>query len=236
MKTIGLIGGMSWESSAIYYQLLNTIVRSTVGGNANARSLMLTVDFARIEALQHREEWSALGAEMVDAATRLQVAGADCIVLCTNTMHKLAPLIADAISIPLLHIVDLTARRIKKAGFTRVGLLGTAFTMEDGFYQNRMKDDFAIDVITPRAVARREVHRIIYDELCCGITTAESRAWLLQEIEELQLAGAQAVILGCTELCLLLDQSRSSAPLFDSTRIHAEGAAQFYLDALCQTA
>jgi aspartate racemase len=224
MKTIGFIGGMSWESSAEYYRLANRLTKERLGGQANARSLMLTVNFAEIHRLQHQEDWAHLAEEMVAAARQLQAGGADFIVLCTNTMHKLAPEIEAAISIPFLHIADATGAAITAQGITTVGLLGTRFTMEESFYRDRLQLRYKLKVLTPDAPERDFVHRAIYDELCQGILREETRARFRKIIQGLVQRGAQGVILGCTELGLLLGAKDCPVPLFDTTQIHAQAA------------
>jgi aspartate racemase len=220
---IGLIGGMSWESSAEYYRIINQEVRNRLGGVHSARSLMLSVDFGEIERLQHQGAWDELTTRMVDAATRLQRGGADFVLLCTNTMHLMADAVAAAIDIPLLHIADPTAERIKAAGFQKVGLLGTAFTMEQDFYRKRL-ERHGLTVVVPGAEDRQAVHRIIYDELCLGVVSDDSRERYRGVIARLVAAGAQGVILGCTEIELLISQADSPVPVFSTTRLHVEAA------------
>jgi aspartate racemase len=229
MKTIGLIGGMSWESSAEYYRMINQEMKRRLGGHNNARSLMLTVNFHEIEELQREGEWEALGKQMQEAACQLEVSGAHCIVLCTNTMHKVATSIETAISIPFLHIADPTAEAIKKQGFTAVGLLGTRFTMEHDFYRGRLESRHGLSVLTPDAADRDLIHKVIYQELCHGKVLDASRREYQRAIDDLKSRGAQAVILGCTEITLLIKQDDSSLPVFDTTRIHAEAAVSFAL-------
>lgn len=223
MKTIGLIGGMSWESSAEYYRIINREVQRRLGGVHSARSLMLSVDFGGIEKLQHAGDWDALSAEMVAAAQALERGGADFIILCTNTMHRLADDMAVSIAIPLLHIVDPTAEALKGAGVQRVGLLGTAFTMEQDFYKGRLAEH-GLDVLIPEAEDRAVVHRIIYEELVCGEIREPSRAAYRAVIARLVAAGAEAIILGCTEIMLLVRDEDSAVPLFDTTALHAMAA------------
>lgn len=229
MKTIGLIGGMSWESSAEYYRMINQEMKRRLGGHNNARSLMLTVNFHEIEELQREGEWEALGKQMQEAACQLEVSGAHCIVLCTNTMHKVATSIETAISIPFLHIADPTAEAIRKQGFTSVGLLGTRFTMEHDFYRGRLESRHGLSVLTPDAADRDLIHKVIYQELCHGKVLDASRREYQRAIDDLKSRGAQAVILGCTEITLLIKQDDSSLPVFDTTRIHAEAAVSFAL-------
>jgi aspartate racemase len=229
MKTIGLIGGMSWESSAEYYRLINSLARERLGGHATPRSLMLTVNFAEIEALQHAGDWTRLGIEMAAAALQLQAGGADFIVLCTNTMHKIAPDIEAAITIPLLHIADAVGEAIRAQGIGRVGLLGTKFTMEEQFYRNHLHLRHGLEVDIPEMADRDFLHRAIYDELCLGLVREETKKHAYGIIGRLMGRGARAVILGCTELGLLLNDSESPVPLFDSTRLHAMAALDLAL-------
>jgi aspartate racemase len=221
---IGLIGGMSWESSAEYYRIINREVRNRLGGVHSARSLMWSVDFGEIERLQHQGNWDELTNRMKDAAIRLQRGGADFVLLCTNTMHLMADAVADAIDIPLLHIADPTAEKIKAAGFQKVGLLGTAFTMEQDFYKGRLERVFGLDVLVPNADDRRVVHEVIYKELVAGEIRTESRMAYREVIARLVASGAQAIILGCTEIMLLVSAEDSAVPLFDTTTIHAIAA------------
>ncbi len=224
MKTIGLIGGMSWESSAEYYRLINQATKRNLGGHHNAKSLMVTVDFAEIEKLQHQGAWNQLGNLLSEAAKQVESGGADCIVLCTNTMHKLAEQIEAVVSIPLLHIADATAEKILQAGLKRVGLLGTRFTMEQDFYRGRLKRRFGIEVVVPPEEERSQIHRIIYDELCHGMIHPSSRKKYEQIIDNLRACGAEGIILGCTEIMLLIEAENFLFPLFDTTTIHAEYA------------
>jgi aspartate racemase len=221
---IGLIGGMSWESSAEYYRIINREMRRRLGGVHSARSLMWSVDFGEIERLQHQGEWDELTRQMIDAATRLQRGGADFIVLCTNTMHRMADDIAAAVEIPLLHIADPTAKKVRAAGFTKIGLLGTAFTMEQDFYKGRLQRLFGLEVLVPPADDRRIVHDIIYRELVAGEVRPESRIAYRQVIQRLAGRGAEAIILGCTEIMLLVSHTDSPVPLFDTTTLHALAA------------
>ena len=230
-KTIGLIGGMSWESSAEYYRIVNREMQKRLGGVHSARSLMWSVDFGRIERLQHSGDWDRLADEMKDAAIRLERGGADFIVLCTNTMHRLADAIVSAVEIPLLHIADPTAQRIKAAGFERIGLLGTAFTMEQDFYKGRLRDHDGLDVIIPETEDRRVVHEIIYRELVVGEIRPESREAYRGIMARLVERGAQAIILGCTEIMLLVSDEDSAVPLYDTTTIHAIAAVDHALTA-----
>jgi aspartate racemase len=230
MKIIGLIGGMSWESSALYYRLINEETKRRLGGHHNARSLMVTVDFAEVESLQHAGDWARLAVLLATSARQLEHAGADFIVLCTNTMHKVAESITNAVRIPLLHIVDVTAAAIKRSGHTRVGLLATRFTMEQAFYSERMQDRFGIEVIVPAPASREIVHDVIYRELCHGLIRQQSREKYQDVIKELGEAGAESIILGCTEVELLISAADSGLPVYPSTRIHAEAAVDAALD------
>jgi aspartate racemase len=229
MKTIGLLGGMSWESSAEYYRLINEGVRERRRGLHSAQSLMYSFDFAQIEALQHAGRWDEATTLLITAARQLERGGADFVILCTNTMHKMAGALEAAITIPLLHIADPTAGAIQAAGLTRVGLLGTAFTMEEPFYRGRLEDKYGLTVLVPDAPDRRLVHRIIYDELCLGITTIASRKQYVRVIRNLAERGAEGVILGCTEITLLIKPTDSPLPVFDTTRLHAEAAVDYAL-------
>lgn len=224
MKMIGLIGGMSWESSAEYYRIVNQGVRDRIGSKASARCLLWSFDFADIERLQHAGDWEELTVRMVDAARRLEAAGADMLLICTNTMHRMAPSVEAAVTVPLLHIADPTAERIKAAGVTRIGLLGTSFTMEHDFYKGRLSARHCLDVIVPGQRDRATVNRIIYEELVAGKILPESRAAYRGVIGRLIDAGAEAIILGCTEIMLLVRPEDSSVPLFDTTALHAEAA------------
>jgi aspartate racemase len=224
MKTIGLIGGMSWESSAEYYRLINEAVRRRLGGFHSARSLMLSVDFAGIECLQREERWGEAAQQLADAARRLERGGADFLVLCTNTMHRVADEVADAVGIPLLHIADATAEHIKAGGLTSVGLLGTRYTMEQGFYRERLAERHGLHVLVPDAGGRKVVHDVIYDELVLGRIEERSRAVYREIMRDLVTRGAEAIILGCTEIGLLVGEGDVVVPLFDTTRIHAEKA------------
>jgi len=225
-KVIGLIGGLSWESSAEYYRLINQGVRARLGGLRSARCLMWSFDFGEIEALQHAGRWDDAAAEMVGAAQRLERGGADFVVICSNTMHRLADEVQGAIGLPLLHIADPTAERIRGAGLRRVGLLGTAFTMEQDFYKGRLARVHGLEVLVPDAAARGVVHRVIYEELVQGRVEPSSRAAVGEVIAGLVARGTEAVILGCTELMLLVGPADSAVPVFDTTGIHAEAAVE----------
>jgi aspartate racemase len=226
MKTIGLIGGMSWESSIEYYRILNEAVRDRLGGLHSAQSLMFSVDFAEVEALQHQGRWDEAAGIMADAARRLEKGGADFLVLCTNTMHKLADAIQAAVPIPLLHIADATAEAVRARGLATVGLLGTRFTMEEDFYKGRLVERHGLRVLTPGAADRAIVHRVIYDELVVGDIRPASRAEFRRILAALIGQGAQGIILGCTEIGLLVQAEDSHVPLFDTTRIHALAAVE----------
>ncbi|MFM2067865.1 MAG: hypothetical protein RLZZ584_2774 [Pseudomonadota bacterium] len=226
MKTIGLIGGMSWESTVPYYRSINEVVKERLGGLHSARIVLYSVDFHDIERLQHAGDWAAAGKLLADAARRVHAAGADFLVLCTNTMHKVAPTIEAAVpALPLLHIADGTAAQILAAGHRRVGLLGTRFTMEQDFYIQRLRDH-GLAVLVPDEAGRAEVHRVIYDELCLGRIVDSSRSAYLAQIDALVARGAQAVILGCTEISLLVGPADTAVALFDTTAIHARAAAE----------
>lgn len=231
MKCIGLLGGMSWESTVSYYQALNRGVRAQLGGLHSARVLLNSVDFAGIERLQHAGDWPATARLLAAEARKLQDGGADFLLIGTNTMHKVAPEIEAAIDIPLLHIADATAAKLRADGITRVGLLGTRFTMEQDFYKGRLQERFGLTVLVPDEAERERVHRIIYDELCLGEIRESSRAEYLAIIEGLAAAGAEAVILGCTEIALLVGDARAAVPLYDTTAIHAEAAVALALAA-----
>lgn len=221
---IGLIGGMSWESSAEYYRILNEGVRDRIGPTASARCLLWSFDFAEIERLQHAGDWDGLTARIVDAARRLEAAGVDVLLICTNTMHRMAPAVEAAITVPLLHIADPTAERITAAGHRKVGLLGTAFTMEHDFYKGRLTARHGLKVLVPDADDRATVHRIIYEELVAGKVLPQSRAAYREVIGRLIEDGAEAIILGCTEIMLLVQPEDSAVPLFDTTALHAQAA------------
>ncbi len=229
MKTIGLIGGMSWESSLEYYRIINEEVKKRLGGFHSAKCLMYSVDFAEIEHLQHSGEWDKLAWILAQVAIRLEAGGADFLVLCTNTMHKVAPALEAAVSIPLLHIADPTAERIKTQGIKKVGLLGTRFTMEEDFYRGRLEKKHGLEVLVPDESDRQLIHHVIYYELCDGILQEESRRKFRTVIEKLGETGAQGIILGCTEIGLLVKEKDSPLPIFDTTIIHAEAAVDYAL-------
>ena len=224
MKTIGLLGGMSWESTAHYYSGLNKRVKAKLGGLHSAKIAMVSVDFAPIEKLQHQGDWDATANILIEAAKGVVAAGADFLMICTNTMHEVAPIIEVKISIPILHIDDATADVIKEKGIKKVGLLGTAFTMERDFYKGRLSDKHDIEVITPSIDERKIVHDVIYKELCLGTIKDTSKAAYLKIINCLAKEGAEAVILGCTEIGMLVNQSDTDVILLDTTEIHAEKA------------
>ena len=226
MKTIGLLGGMSWESTLPYYRHINEAVRERLGGLHSARLVLYSLDFHEIEALQRQGDWAAAGTLLADAARRLESAGADFLLLCTNTMHKVADAIEAASALPLLHIADPTAAAIPAAGLQRVGLLGTRFTMEQPFYRQRLEDRHGIQVLVPDEPDRAEVHRVIYEELCRGVVSEASRQAYRQVITRLVARGAQAVILGCTEIGLLVRADDAEVPLFDTCVLHAQAAAE----------
>jgi aspartate racemase len=231
MKVIGLIGGMSWESSAEYYRLINRQVRDRVGSLNSARILMYSVDFGPIEQAQHDGRWDDMGRMLADAASRLQAGGADGVFLCTNTMHKVTPAIEAALSIPFIHIADPVGERARAKGWSKIGLLGTGFTMEDkSILQDRLTERFGLEVITPPPEERATVHRVIYEELCAGVFREDSLAAYRAIVAGLAAEGAQAVVLGCTEISLLIRQEHTEVPLLDTTALHAEAAVEFALN------
>lgn len=229
MKTLGLLGGMSWESTTTYYQEINRRVRAVKGGLHSCQCVIYSFDFAEIEELQSSNKWEEAAALLEDASVKLKLAGAEAIVLCTNTMHIVSSGIEKAAKIPLIHIADSTAKRIQEAGFKSVGLLGTCFTMERDFYKARLSGKYGLNVIVPEEDARNKVHAIIYGELCNGIVTDESREAYYGVIRDLKGVGAECVILGCTEIGLLVNESGSELPVFDTTTIHAVAAADWAL-------
>lgn len=228
MKLLGLIGGMSWESTAYYYQELNRRVRARLGGLHSARCLVHSVDFAPIAEMQSRGDWDQAGRVLADIAARLEGAGAEALVLCTNTMHRVYDDMVAATTVPILHIADGTGDAMAQRGVETVGLLGTKFTMEQDFYRRRLEQR-GFRVVIPEAAAREDVHRIIYDELCLGVVKEASRDRYREVVRELQLAGAEGIILGCTEIGLLLDSQSTDAPLFDTTLLHVEAALDWSL-------
>jgi len=229
MKTIGLIGGMSWESSLEYYRVLNETTNARLGGLHSAKCILYSVDFAEIETLQHEDRWQEAAQLMIEAGQSLERAGADFVVLCTNTMHKLADEIQANIHIPLLHITDATAQKINAAGLRKIGLLGTRFTMEQDFYKGRLIDIFGLDVITPNSPERETIHRVIFEELCLGIVRQDSREEFIRIMDRLVQAGVEGIILGCTEIELLVQDGDSRVPLFPTTQIHATAAVDYAL-------
>jgi aspartate racemase len=230
MKTLGLLGGMSWESTAIYYRLLNEIVRERLGGLHSAKLLLWSFDFAEIAERQHHGDWEGAGMLLVEAARKLEAGGAEGLLLCTNTMHKLADQVQASVSIPLIHIADATAVAIKRAGMQRPALLATRFTMEQDFYKGRLTDKYGLSPVVPDAAGRDMVHRVIYDELCQGIVTETSKTAYIEEAERLRSEeAADSIIMGCTEITMLIGQDDFDIPVFDTTRIHAEAAVEFML-------
>lgn len=230
MKTIGLIGGMSWESSKVYYELINLKVKELLGGLHSCKCILYSVDFAEIEILQQKGDWDQLNQIMADAAIRLQHAGAEIILLCTNTMHLCSAAIQNTISIPFLHIAEATGIEVEKAGLKKVGLLGTRFTMEMSFYKKMLLDKFGIETIIPSISERNWIHTIIYSELVKGTINHESREIYISVIHGLEENGAEGIILGCTEIPLLISQNDVSIPIFDTTRIHVEKAVEMALN------
>ena len=229
MKTIGLIGGMSWQSTVPYYRLINEIVSQKLGGLHSAKLILWNMDFEAIASLQRQDRWQEAGEVMADAALRLQQAGAESIVICTNTMHKLVPDMQPHLQIPILHIADATAQIIRQAGLRKVGLLGTRFTMEDSFYVSHLREHYGLEVITPDAAARQLVHNVIFNELCVGEEKATSRAQYREIMAALVQQGAEGIIFGCTEIAMLVDQTDAAVPVFDTTTLHASYAAEWAL-------
>ncbi len=225
MKIIGLIGGMSWESTIPYYREINETIRDRLGGLHSAKIVLYSVDFHEIEALQRSGDWDTAGRLLADAAQSLQRAGADFLVIGANTMHKVVPAIEGAVALPILHIADCLAEELKAAQFSNVGLLGTRFTMEQDFYKDRLRQRHGIEALIPNEAQRERVHRIIYDELCVGRIESSSREEYRSIIADLVALGAQAIVLGCTEIAMLIDQQDSAVPLFDTAKIHARSAA-----------
>ena len=226
MKTIGLIGGMSWESTQSYYQLLNQGIKNKLGGLHSAKIVLVSLDFAEIAMLQQQQDWPQMAEILIKAAKQVEAAGADYLLICTNTMHKLAKQVQAAVAIPLLHIADAVGENLIQHNFKKVALLGTQFTMEQDFYKQRLADKFAIDVLIPDAQGRETVHRVIYDELCKDVIKEESKAEYLTIIDNLTQQGAEAIILGCTEIALLVQQADTSIPLLDSTALHCAMALE----------
>ncbi|HEU4655122.1 MAG TPA: aspartate/glutamate racemase family protein [Steroidobacteraceae bacterium] len=230
MKTIGLIGGMSWESTVPYYREINETIRGRLGGLHSAKIVLFSVDFHEIEALQRSGDWDTAGRLLADAAQSLQRAGANFLIIGANTMHKVAPAIEAAVDLPILHIADCLAEELKAAQLSKVGLLGTRFTMEQAFYKDRLRQRHGIEALIPNEVQRERVHRIIYDELCIGRIESSSRDEYRSIIAHLVARGAQAIVLGCTEIAMLIDQQDSAVPLFDTAKIHARAAALYALN------
>ena len=234
MKTIGMLGGMSWQSTSLYYRTINEETKRLRGGLHSAPIVLVSVDFQEIEVLQHQDDWATCAAVLADSATRIEAGGADFLLICTNTMHRVAPEIERAIGIPLLHIADATAARIKAAGIERIGLLGTRFTMEQDFYRGRL-EQHGIDVLVPPQADRETVHRVIYEELCMGDVRDGSREEFLRIINDLANEGAEGVIEGCTEIVMLVQQQHTDVPLFDTTEIHChEAVAEALRQATCR--
>ena len=229
MKTIGLIGGMSWESTLSYYKAINQGIKKQLGGLHSAKLVLFSVDFDEIEKLQHQGKWQETADILSNAAKSIEKAGADFFLICTNTMHKVAEQVENSVNIPLLHIADATAQELVECNISKVGLLGTAFTMEQDFYKGRLSEKFGIEVLVPTTEQRAQVHQIIYQELCLGEIKQESKAVYLDIVNDLYLQGCDAVILGCTEIALLIKQDDTKVPLYDTTQIHAESAVAFSL-------
>ncbi len=229
MKTIGLLGGMSWESTALYYRWINELVKEELGGLHSARVAMVSVDFQEIEDLQHKNKWGEAGELLSKAARQVEAGGADFLLICTNTMHKVAPQIEAAIQIPMLHIADATAEEIKKGGLSTIGLLGTNFTMEEEFYAGRLRQVHGLKFLVPEKEDREIVHRVIYDELVLGLVRGESRREFIRIMRSLQDRGAEGVIEGCTEIVMLVQSKHTHIPLFDTTEIHAKKAVEMAL-------
>ena len=230
MKTIGMIGGMSWESSIEYYRIINETVRTELGGLHSAKSMMVSVEFAEIETLQHQDRWDEAAKILIAAARSLESGGADFAIICTNTMHKLYDKIQQSVRIPLLHIADATAELIKAQGIQKIALLGTRFTMEENFYKGRLIEKYGLEVIIPGSEDMEIIHRIIYDELCAGVIQPDSKQQYADIIQRLAKEGAEGIILGCTEIGLLVKQEDSPVPLFDTTEIHARAAVKYALE------
>jgi aspartate racemase len=229
MKTIGLLGGMSWESSIEYYRIINQVTREKLGGLHSAQSVMLSVDFAPIEQLQSQDRWDEAAAQLADSARKIQAAGADFLLIATNTMHKVFPQVQAALDIPVLHIADATALKIQEAGLDKIGLLGTIYTMEQDFYRGRLQEQYGLHVLIPDPTEREQVNRIIFDELVLGKINDESREIYRQVMGNLVEMGAQGIILGCTEIPMIVDAQDFDLPLFDTTYLHAEMAVEIAL-------
>jgi aspartate racemase len=230
MKTIGMIGGMSWESSIEYYRIINETVRDELGGLHSAKSIMYSVEFAEIETLQHQDRWDEAAKIMIAAARSIENGGADFGIICTNTMHKLYDMVQQNIRIPMFHIADATAEVIQNTGIKKIALLGTRFTMVEDFYKGRLMENYGLDVIIPLEADMEIIHRVIYDELCAGIINPDSKQKYADIIQRLVINGAQGIILGCTEIGLLVKQKDSPVPLFDTTEIHAKAAVKYALE------
>jgi aspartate racemase len=229
MKTIGLVGGMSWESTLEYYRIINETIKEKLGGFHSAKLVMYSVDFAEVETLQHRGEWDQAAVLLKEAALRVEAAGADFALLCTNTMHRVFDEIQAGLHIPLIHIADVTGREIRARGLTRVGLLGTRFTMEQEFYKGKLTSDYGLDVLIPDEEERQAIHAILYSELCLGAVKDASRDAFGKIIARLEGRGAQGIVLGCTEIPLLVKQKDYGLPLFDTTDLHARAAVEYAL-------
>lgn len=227
MKTIGMIGGMSWESTLGYYREINQGIKARLGGLHSAKIVLNSVDFDPIEKLQREGDWQGAADILSDAARSVEAGGADCVLICTNTMHKVAAEVEQSVGIPLLHIADATAEVLLRDGIRKVGLLGTAFTMEQAFYKDRLSSQYGLEVVVPNEAGRKEVHDIIYNELCLGVINANSREVYLRILAELVEEGAEAVILGCTEIGMLINQTHTDTPLYDTTAIHAAKAVDW---------
>ena len=230
MKTIGLIGGMSWESSVEYYKIINEAVRAKLGGLHSAKCIMVSVDFAEIEPLQHQGRWDEATQILIAASKSVEAGGADFVTFCTNTMHKVADEVQKHLRIPILHIADATAQAIKTEGLKKVGLLGTRFTMEEDFYKGRLSQKHYLEILIPNVEDREVVHRIIYDELCMGETKTSSKKKYMDIIDRLVKKGVEGIILGCTEIGLLVKKEDTRVPLFDTTKIHAMAAVEYALE------
>ena len=230
MKTIGLLGGMSWESTELYYRAINEGVKNRLGGLHSAKIVMISVNFQEVKELQHKGDWQKAGEILVKASQQIETAGADFLLICTNTMHKVAPQIEQAINIPILHLADATAERIKQKGIKKIGLLGTNFTMKQDFYKGRLAEKHGLEVIVPSSEDRKIVHRVIYEELCLGKVFDFSRDKYLLIIDKMKEQGAEGIIEGCTEITMLIKQEHTKVPLFDTTAIHAEEAVNLAID------
>ncbi|WP_419768969.1 aspartate/glutamate racemase family protein [Arcobacter sp.] len=230
MKTIGLLGGMSWESTALYYKQINEEIKNRLGSLHSAKVIIYSVDFDEIEKLQHTEQWNKTADILTTAAQNIEKASADFLLICTNTMHKVVPQIQTKINIPIIHIADATAKVLQKENIKKVGLLGTAFTMKEDFYKNRISENFGIEVLVPNEEDIKIIHKVIYEELCLGIIKEESRKKYLKIIEKLVSNGAEAIILGCTEICMLISSNDTDVKLYDTTKIHAIEAVNLALD------